>query len=364
MIEKVLFIDRDGTLIEEPKTTFQIDSFEKLRFLPGAISSLRRIVKECDYTLVMATNQDGLGTPSFPERNFWGPHNLMLDVLRSEGIEFADILIDRSFEHENSSTRKPGTGMFSRYMYGAYDLEKSYVIGDRITDAQLATNLGAQAILLGETNFESAVQFSSWSEIAEFLCAQPRRANLTRKTKETEIKVSLSLDGSGISTIDTGIGFFDHMLTQVFYHGRWDGSVSVVGDLQIDEHHTIEDTALAIGECVKNALGSKKGICRYGFVLPMDESRAEVSLDFSGRSYLVWEASFKREKIGEMPTEMFSHFFKSFCDTSGCTLNIRADGVNEHHKIEAIFKAFGKALRYAVRKDPGTTGIPSTKGIL
>lgn len=363
--KKVLFIDRDGTLIVEPPTDFQVDSLEKLEFLPYVISSLQKIAQEGDYELVMVTNQDGLGTTSFPEETFWPAHQKMLKTLENEGIRFAAVHIDRTFAHENAPTRKPGTGMLQSYMAPGYDLANSYVIGDRITDVQLAANLGAQAIFIGEQAVaEAALCTTDWREIARFLQMPPRVAAVERITKETQIRVRLNLDGKGKAKVRTGIGFFDHMLDQIAKHGGCDLEIEVNGDLHIDEHHTIEDTGLALGEAFLKALGDKKGIRRYGFLLPMDESLAQVAIDFSGRNWLVWEAEFKREKIGEMPTEMFFHFFKSFTDTSKSNLNIKVEGQNEHHKIEAIFKAFAKAVQMAVARKPGDDQIPSTKGIL
>jgi imidazoleglycerol-phosphate dehydratase/histidinol-phosphatase len=374
-MKKVLFIDRDGTIIVEPPTDFQVDSLEKLEFLPKAISCLRKIAEETDYELVMVTNQDGLGTASFPEPTFWPAHNKMLQVLEGENIHFAEIHVDRSFPEDNLPTRKPGIGMLTSYFSEEYDLANSYVIGDRLTDVQLAVNLGAKAILFldqtPETGVSSemngAISFVTrdWDAIYEHLKLPSRTASVERNTKETQIKVELNLDGSGRSDIHTGLGFFDHMLDQLARHSGADLSIHVEGDLHIDEHHTIEDTALALGEAYRQAIGDKRGISRYGFLLPMDEALAQVAIDFSGRPWIVWDAEFKREKIGEMPTEMFFHFFKSFSDTSLSNLNIQVSGDNEHHKIESIFKAFAKAIKMAVRRDlKALDFMPSTKGVL
>ncbi|MEH0157623.1 bifunctional histidinol-phosphatase/imidazoleglycerol-phosphate dehydratase HisB [Limibacter armeniacum] len=370
-MKKVLFIDRDGTIIREPED-FQIDSFEKLSFLPHAISQLKKIVQELDYELVMVTNQDGLGTDSFPEDTFWPVHNLMLDVLKNEGISFHEILIDRSFEQDNAPTRKPRTGMLTHYMESnEYDLSQSYVIGDRKTDIELAINLGARAVFISDdTDKRAELTTTDWHEIYTFLKGkkqqtQGRAAHIHRKTHETDIDVSIDLDGSGKSELNTGIGFFDHMLHQIARHAKIDLTIAVNGDLHIDEHHTIEDLALTLGDAFQQALGDKRGIERYGFsILPMDETLAQVALDFSGRPWLMWNADFKREKVGGMPTEMFMHFFKSFSDTAKCNLNIQVQGDNEHHMIEAIFKSFAKAIRMAIHKDPDNDEIPSTKGVL
>jgi imidazoleglycerol-phosphate dehydratase / histidinol-phosphatase len=383
-MQKILFIDRDGTIIDEPKTDFQIDSLEKLEFLPKAISNLRKIAEGTDgrgsaYKLVMVTNQDGLGTDSFPEDTFWPAHNKMLKTMENENIHFSAIHIDRSFPHENLPTRKPATGLLTEYFDTEnYDLTNSYVIGDRVTDVQLAVNLGAKAIFItdGLTNNlidsftpeqKEATKLVSndWDEIYEFLQLPERTASIERNTKETKIKIELNLDGTGKSEIHTGLGFYDHMLDQVAKHSGADLKIFVEGDLHIDEHHTIEDTALALGEAYLKALGDKKGTNRYGFLLPMDEALAQVAIDFSGRPWLVWDADFKREKIGEMPTEMFYHFFKSFSDTSKCNLNIKCEGQNEHHKIEAIFKAFAKSIKMAVKRNLNEmNSLPSTKGVL
>lgn len=374
-MKKVLFIDRDGTIIVEPPTDFQVDSLEKLEFLPKAISALRKIADETDYELVMVTNQDGLGTDSFPEDTFWPAQNKMVKTLEGEDIRFADVHIDRSFPEDNLPTRKPGIGMLTAYFSSEYDLANSYVIGDRLTDVQLAVNLGAKAILFrselpkegitDQMNETTALVTSDWDAIYEHLKLPSRKAFVERNTKETQIKVELNLDGSGRSNIHTGLGFFDHMLDQLARHSGADLSIHVEGDLHIDEHHTIEDTALALGEAYRQAIGDKRGISRYGFLLPMDEALAQVAIDFSGRPWIVWDAEFKREKIGEMPTEMFFHFFKSFSDTSLSNLNIKVEGDNEHHKIESIFKAFAKAIKMAVKRDlKALDFMPSTKGVL
>jgi imidazoleglycerol-phosphate dehydratase / histidinol-phosphatase len=371
-MRKVLFIDRDGTLIIEPPDE-QIDSLEKLEFYPRVFTWLSRIARETDYELVMVTNQDGLGTDRFPESNFWPAHEKMMKALEGEDIKFSNVLIDRSFPHENKPTRKPGIGMLSEYLSGKYDLKNSYVIGDRLTDVEMAKNLGAKGILIKDNSLESKLKESrlddfcalttqSWEDIYKFLTNVSRNSTVNRKTKETDITIKLNLDGSGKSNMVTGLGFFDHMLDQLAKHGNVDLDITVAGDLHIDEHHTIEDTALALGDAFLQALGNKRGIERYGFCLPMDDCLAQVALDFGGRPWLVWDAEFKREKIGEMPTEMFFHFFKSFSDTAKCNLNIKAEGTNEHHKIEAIFKAFAKSIKMAVKKDGNQ--LPSTKGTL
>ncbi|WP_018473239.1 bifunctional histidinol-phosphatase/imidazoleglycerol-phosphate dehydratase HisB [Echinicola pacifica] len=366
-MKKVLFIDRDGTIIKEPPVDFQVDSLEKLEFLPKAISNLRKIAEETDYELVMVTNQDGLGTDSFPEDTFWPAQYKMLKTLEQEGVIFSAIHIDKTFEHENAPTRKPGTALLIEYMAGSdYDMANSYVIGDRHTDIKLAQNLGAKAIFIGEEAAEGAsLSTTSWDEIYEFLRLPARKASVERSTSETQIQISVNLDGSGKCDIDTGLPFFDHMLEQLGKHGGTDLEIKVKGDLHIDEHHTIEDTALALGEAYLKALGDKKGIYRYGFLLPMDDVLAQVAIDFGGRPWTMWEAEFKREKIGDMPTEMFYHFFKSFSDTSKCNLNIKAEGQNEHHKIEAIFKALARAIKMAVKRDIAALNqLPSTKGVL
>lgn len=363
-MKKALFIDRDGTLIIEPPTNYQVDSLEKLEFYPGVFQNLAKIVTELDYELVMVTNQDGLGTSSFPEDTFWPAHNKMLNAFKNEGITFSEIIIDRSFPEDKLPTRKPGTDLLRHYMKGGYDLENSYVIGDRYTDVELAKNMGAQAIFLANETFEDAILTTTdWREIYIFLSSQPRQAKTIRKTNETNIEIELNLDGNGEGQISTGLHFFDHMLQQIAKHGKMDLKVQVDGDLEIDDHHTIEDTALAFGETFLKALGSKKGIERYGFTLPMDDCLAQVVIDFGGRPWIVWEADFKREKVGDVATEMFYHFFKSFTDTAKCNLNIKAEGANEHHKIESIFKAFAKTLKMAVQKT-GDFTIPSTKGVL
>ena len=382
-MRKVLFIDRDGTLIIEPQPDQQVDSLEKLEFLPNVLSALRKIAEETDYELVMVTNQDGLGTASFPELTFWPAHEKMMKTLAGENIHFRAVHIDRHFPHESSTTRKPATGMLTEYLTGDYDVANSYVIGDRLTDVQLAANLGAKAIFLQFADTETpglhetpagmtpeleavtALLTDDWNAVYLFLKLPPRTATVERITNETRIHIELNLDGRGKANMQTGIGFFDHMLDQLAKHSGADLSIRVQGDLHIDEHHTIEDTALALGEAYRRALGDKRGISRYGFLLPMDEALAQVAIDFSGRPWLVWNAEFRREKIGDMPTEMFFHFFKSFADASLCNLNIKVEGDNEHHKIEAIFKAFAKAIRMAVRRDiREMDNLPSTKGVL
>ena len=364
MKKKVLFIDRDGTLVIEPPIDYQLDSLEKLSFYPGIFQGLSKIVKELDFELVMVTNQDGLGTDSFPEDTFWPAHNKMLEAFENEGISFSEIIIDKTFPADNAPTRKPGTALLQAYIHGNYDLKNSFVIGDRHSDIQLAENLGAKGIFIGKTPDPTAVLSTiNWETIYQFLKGKARKAVQKRITKETNITVELNLDGSGESKIETGLGFFDHMLEQIARHGSIDLFVDVKGDLEIDEHHTIEDVAITLGEAFLKALGSKKSIERYGFLLPMDDCLAQVAIDFGGRPWLVWEADFKREKVGEMPTEMFLHFFKSFSDAAKCNLNIKAEGNNEHHKIEAIFKAFAKAIKMAVSKT-NNFSIPSTKGTL
>lgn len=370
-MKKVLFIDRDGTLIIEPLIDQQVDSLEKLEFLPNVISNLKKIHQETNYELVIVTNQDGLGTSSFPEETFWPAQHKMLQILASEGISFSDIHIDKSFPSDNLPTRKPGIGMLSKYFSDEYDLTNSLVIGDRLTDIELAKNLGAKAIFLNDIQIPSdlndslALQCDNWDNIYTFLRLPERKVVHERNTNETKIHIELNLDGKGLANNHTGIAFFDHMLDQIAKHGNMDLAITVDGDLHIDEHHTIEDTGIALGEAFLTALGNKKGIHRYGFLLPMDDCLAQVAIDFSGRNWLVWDASFKREKIGEMPTEMFSHFFKSFSDTSKSNLNIKAEGENEHHKIEAIFKAFAKAIRMAITRDQkNLDSLPSTKGLL
>lgn len=365
MKKKVLFIDRDGTLIVEPPGTFQVDSLELLEFLPFAISTMRQIAGSLDFELVMVTNQDGLGSVSFPEDHFWPAHNKMLQLLRQEGVVFSAVHIDRSFEHEGLPTRKPGTGMLQQYLDGSYDLQRSFVIGDRQTDIQLARNLGCKSIFLGASPAARADFYAKdWPSIFQHLQSQARAARVQRKTLETDIQLELRLDGSGEAEISTGIGFFDHMLHQLARHGGFDLKLHAEGDLQVEEHHCIEDVGIVLGQAFKQALADKHGITRYGFfVLPMDDCLAQVAVDLGGRPWLVWQAAFQREKIGAMPCEMFSHFFKSFSDHAACNLHIRAEGENEHHKIEAIFKAFAKALRLAVQHS-GTGELASTKGLL
>jgi imidazoleglycerol-phosphate dehydratase/histidinol-phosphatase len=362
-MKKVLFIDRDGTIIAEPEDE-QLDSLEKMIFLPGAISGLSKIAGETDFELVMVTNQDGLGTNSYPENTFWPVHNKMLQILKGEGIVFSEIFIDRTFSSDNAPTRKPGTAMLMQYLSGGIDLSASFVIGDRLTDVELAKNLGCKAIYINNKKTPAAVLCTTdWNEIYRFLKQMPRSAKVERRTSETEIFTELNLDGSGKSSINTGIGFFDHMLEQIARHGNIDLNINVLGDLHIDEHHTVEDVAITLGEAMLKAIGGKKGIERYGFVLPMDDCLAQVAIDFGGRPWLVWDAEFLREKVGEMPAELFFHFFKSFSDNAKCNLNIKAEGQNEHHKIEAIFKAFAKSLKMAV-KQTDNYNLPSTKGSL
>lgn len=370
-MKKALFIDRDGTIIKEPADE-QIDSFEKLEFVPKVIKNLGFIRQTLNYEFVMVSNQDGLGTSSFPEETFWPTHNLMMRTLEGEGITFDDVLIDRSFPADNAPTRKPRTGMLDNYLTEEYDLESCFVIGDRHTDVELAKNLGCKAILLQperETLPEElqpycALATTNWDKITEYLFAGERIAEVKRTTKETDIYVRLNLDGNGTCNISTGLGFFDHMLEQIGKHGGFNLDIQVKGDLEVDEHHTIEDTAIALGECIYQALGNKRGIERYGYCLPMDDCLCQVALDFGGRAWLMWDAEFKREKIGEMPTEMFLHFFKSLSDAARMNLNIRAEGKNEHHKIEGIFKALARALKMAVKRDIYNYELPSTKGIL
>lgn len=378
VIKKLLFIDRDGTIIVEPPTDFQVDSLEKLAFLPRAITALNRITKQTSFELVMVTNQDGLGTESFPEDTFWPAHNKMLDTLTGENIRFAAQHIDKSFEHQNLPTRKPGTALLKKYINNPdYDLSGSYVIGDRLSDIKLAQNLGCKGIFIGKNPNEEelaaakvksdtlALVTKNWHEIADFLQMPPRRTTVHRQTKETDITVELNLDGEGKADMQTGLGFFDHMLEQIARHSGANIAIKVAGDLHIDEHHTVEDTALTLGEAWLKALGNKKGIERYGFLLPMDEALAQVALDFSGRSWLVWDAEFKREKVGDLPTEMFDHFFKSFADSAKCNINIKSEGKNEHHKIESVFKAFAKCLGMASRRNPDALDrLPSTKEML
>ena len=374
-MKKVLFIDRDGTLALEPED-YQLDALDKLEFYPGVFNNLGKIAKELDYALVMVTNQDGLGTDSFPEADFWPTHNFLLKAFENEGVVFDEILIDKSFPADNAPTRKPRTGLLTHYMTGEYDLENSFVIGDRLTDMELAKNMGTQGIFIAndeglgaeETQGDSAeviaLKTTTWESIYHFLKLNARKVVKARKTHETDIQLSLNLDGTGKSNIATGIAFFDHMLDQLARHGGMDLSLQVNGDLEVDEHHTIEDTAIVLGEAFADALGDKLGIERYGFCLPMDDCLAQVAIDFGGRNWLVWETEFKREMIGQMPTEMFMHFFKSFSDGAKANLNIKAEGTNEHHKIEAIFKAFAKAIKVAVKRDPDKMILPSTKGSL
>ena len=374
MKKKVLFIDRDGTIVIEPPVDYQLDAFEKLEFYPKAIRNLYFIRQKLDFEFAMVTNQDGLGTPSFPEDTFWPVHNLVLNTLRNEGVTFDEIFIDRSFPEDNAPTRKPRTGMLTRYLNNKdYDLAGSFVIGDRATDVELAKNLGCKAILLQENkeclkekNLEDicVLATTNWDRIAEFLFAGERTAEVQRTTKETDIRIRLNLDGNGTCHISTGLGFFDHMLEQIGKHGGIDLDITVKGDLEVDEHHTIEDTAIALGECIYQALGSKRGIERYGFCLPMDDCLCQVSLDFGGRAWLVWDAEFHREKIGDMPTEMFLHFFKSLSDSARMNLNIKAEGQNEHHKIEGIFKALARSIKMAVRRDIYHYEVPSSKGCI
>lgn len=380
-MKRILFIDRDGTLINEAPPTYQLDSFDKLTFYPHMFEYMSRIAKEFDYELVMVTNQDGLGTDSFPEETFWPLHNLVMKSLEGEGIHFNKVFIDRTYPKDKAPTRKPGTGMLTEYLNNPdYDMAHSYVIGDRITDIQLAKNLGCKGIwlnldpTLGGGEIKDKVEelrkstivleTTEWSDIYSFLKLGLRSVVHDRNTNETQIHIELNLDGNGKADIQTGLGFFDHMLDQIARHGKMDMTVLATGDLHIDEHHTIEDTGIALGEAFGKALADKRGMERYGFALPMDEADAKVLIDFGGRNWIVWNAEFKREKIGEMPTEMFYHFFKSFSDAAKCNLNIECHGDNEHHKIEAIFKAFAKAIRMAVKRDPLSNYLPSTKGVL
>jgi imidazoleglycerol-phosphate dehydratase/histidinol-phosphatase len=378
-VQKVLFLDRDGTLILEP-ADYQVDHIDKLNFYPGVFRWLGRIVRELDYQLVMVTNQDGLGTDSYPEEHFWPTHKAMRRALAAEGITFAEEIIDRTFAADNQPTRKPGTALLTHYLEGDYDLANSYVVGDRLTDMQLAKNLGGKGIWiandpeLGNDELDAkqlaslddtiALRTTDWEEIYRLLRLENRTASIRRTTKETDIQIELDLDGTGKTQMDTGLGFFDHMLDQLGRHSGCDLSVKVVGDLHIDEHHTIEDTAIALGEAFGVALGNKLGIERYGFHLVMDEALVQIGLDFGGRPWLVWEAEYQREKIGDMPTEMFHHFFKSFSDGARCNLNIKAEGQNEHHMIEATFKALAKAIKMAKRRDVDNMRLPSTKGML
>lgn len=378
-MKKVLFIDRDGTIVLEPEN-YQLDSLDKLEFYPKAFQYLAKIANELDYELAMVTNQDGLGTDSFPEDTFWPTQNFILKAFENEGVVFDEIFVDRTFPEENAPTRKPRTGMLTKYLNNPeYDLENSFVLGDRLTDVELAKNLGAKAIFMNDTDGIGSNEISSkreelndtivlqsmdWKKIYEFLKLEARSTSITRKTNETDIYINLNLDGTGKSKIDTGIAFFDHMLDQISRHGQMDLEIIVKGDLEVDEHHTIEDTAIALGEVFAKALGNKLGIERYGFCLPMDDCLAQAAIDFGGRNWLIWETEFKREMVGKMPTEMFYHFFKSFTDGAKANLNIKAEGINEHHKIEAIFKAFAKAIKVAVKRDTEKMILPSTKGML
>ncbi|CAM1356837.1 bifunctional histidinol-phosphatase/imidazoleglycerol-phosphate dehydratase HisB [Tenacibaculum halocynthiae] len=377
-MKKILFIDRDGTLIKEPADE-QTDSFEKLEFYPKVFQGLSKIASELDFELVLVTNQDGLGTEVYPENTFWPVHNFVMNTLKDEGILFTEEIIDRTFAKDNKPTRKPNTGLLTKFFSDEYDLASSFVIGDRLTDVELAKNLGAKGIYINDETFLGtdeitvkrseldefiALESNDWNAIYEFLKLDERTASVVRNTNETKINIQLNLDGTGKSKIDTGIAFFDHMLDQIARHGQMDLDINVVGDLEVDEHHTIEDTAIALGEVFNKALGNKLGIERYGFCLPMDDCLAQVAIDFGGRNWLVWEAEFKREMVGKMPTEMFIHFFKSFTDGAKCNLNIKAEGANEHHKIEAIFKAFAKAIKVAVKRDTSKMILPSTKGTL
>ncbi len=377
-MKKVLFIDRDGTIIKEPEDE-QIDGFNKLQFYPKVFQYLSKIAAELDFEIVMITNQDGLGTSCFPEDTFWPIHNFIIETFKAEGVHFEEQFIDRTFAKDNAPTRKPNTGLLTKYFKNNYDLANSFVIGDRLTDIELAKNLGAKGIFINDnTNLGTtettvshnelqpfiALETNDWKLIYEFLKAKQRTGSLSRNTNETKIDIKLNLDGTGKSNINTGIAFFDHMLDQIARHGQLDLDINVKGDLEVDEHHTIEDTAIALGELFNTVLGNKLGIERYGFCLPMDDCLAQVAIDFGGRNWLVWETDFKREMIGKMPTEMFMHFFKSFTDGAKCNLNIKAQGTNEHHKIEAIFKAFAKAIKMAVKRDVEKMILPSTKGVL
>lgn len=377
-MKKVLFIDRDGTIIKEPADE-QIDSFDKLQFFPKVFQYLSKIAKELDYELVMITNQDGLGTEIYPENTFWSVHNFIIKCFEDEGVVFSEQLIDRTFAKDNAPTRKPNTGLLTKYFSEDYDLENSFVIGDRLTDMELAKNLGSKGVFINEETHLGvneitvkreelhtyiALETNDWQKIYAFLKADDRNGGIIRNTNETKIAIQLNLDGTGKSKINTGIAFFDHMLDQIARHGQLDLKIQVEGDLEVDEHHTIEDTAIALGELFHTVLGNKLGIERYGFCLPMDDCLAQAAIDFGGRNWLVWEADFKREMVGKMPTEMFYHFFKSFTDGAKCNLNIKAEGTNEHHKIEAIFKAFAKAIKMAVKRDIEKMILPSTKGML
>lgn len=376
-MKNVLFIDRDGTLIEEPEDQ-QVDSFSKLKFYPKVFKALSQISELTDFQLVLVTNQDGLGTKEYPEQIFWPIHNFVMDSLANEGIKFSEQIIDRTFAKDNANTRKPNVGLLGGYFTEDYSLKESYVIGDRLTDVELAKNLGCKAILINNTmlgddeltnskthlNEIISLETDDWLEVSEFLILKERKGEKTRITKETDVRIKMNLDGKGESLIDTGISFFDHMLDQIARHGQINLEIKVKGDLHVDEHHTIEDTAIVFGELFKSLLGDKKGIERYGFCLPMDDCLAQTALDFGGRNWLEWDAQFKREMIGQMPTEMFFHFFKSFTDGASCNLNVKAEGVNEHHKIEAIFKSFAKTLKMAIKRDMNKMYLPSTKGLL
>lgn len=375
-MKRALFIDRDGTLVIEPPVDYQLDSLEKLEFYPKVFRNLYFIRKQLDFEFVMVTNQDGLGTSSFPEDTFWPAHNKMLKTLEGEGIVFDDMLIDRSFPEDNSPNRKPRTGILGKYLAGEYDLANSYVIGDRLTDMELAANLGAKGIwlrpsdeeadrlLAGNPSLSPVLITDDWDKITEYLFAGERRAVVQRTTKETDIYVEVNLDGNGKTAVSTGLGFFDHMLDQIGKHSGMDLVIRVKGDLDVDEHHTIEDTAIALGEALLKALGDKRGIERYGYSLPMDDCLCSVALDFGGRPWLVWDAEFRREMVGDMPTEMFLHFFKSLSDAARMNLNIKAEGTNEHHKIEGIFKALARSVKMAIRRDIYKYELPSTKGLL
>ena len=374
-MKKVLFIDRDGTLIVEPSGDMQVDSLEKLEFIPGVFRNLYNIQKLLDFELVIVSNQDGLGTSSYPEETFWPAQQMMLKAFENEGVKFSNIHIDPSMPDEKSPNRKPGIGMLKSYFSGEYDLAGSFVIGDRPTDIELAKNLGAKGIFFAHERQSNELEIKkldascalvsdSWDDIFSFLAIGERSATIRRKTSETDIFVELKLDGTGKCDVSTGLGFFDHMLDQIGRHAGCDLTIKVIGDLVVDEHHTIEDTGIALGEAIRKALGDKRGIERYGYCLPMDDCLAQVALDFGGRSWLVWDAKFHREKIGDVPTEMFFHFFKSLSDSALANLNIKAAGTNEHHKIEGIFKAFARALKMAIRKDPFVQSLPSTKGVL
>ena len=377
-MQKILFIDRDGTLIKETKDE-QIDSFEKLEFLPEVLFYLSSIVRETDFKLVMVTNQDGLGTERFPENTFWPVQNCIINTMQTEGIIFDEICIDRTFPSENAPTRKPNTAMLTKYLTGEFDLQNSFVIGDRLTDVELAKNLGCKAIFINHNTYLGTKEISvkqdelqkyisletaGWKDIYSFLAIVQRKAKVHRKTGETDIFVSLNLDGKGVSSIDSGLSFFNHMLEQISKHSGMDLNIVAKGDLHVDEHHLIEDTAIVLGEALLKALGDKKGIERYGFLLPMDDCLAQVAIDFGGRPWCIWDVKFSRDKIGDVPAEMFFHFFKSFSDAAKCNLNIKAEGENEHHKIEAVFKAFARAIKMAIKRNTKDTTLPSTKGVL